>query len=63
MKQRRGEILCLYNARSWVKLKEEGYCVWKKDGYLISAACYCLRFLICMVTEVRMLFVIVLCEI
>jgi hypothetical protein len=41
MKQRRGEILCLYNARSWVKLKEEEDCVWKKDGYLISAACYC----------------------
>ena len=41
MKQRRGEILCLYNARSWVQLKEEEDCVWKKDGYLINAACYC----------------------
>jgi hypothetical protein len=43
IKHRRGGggILCLYNARSWVKLKEEEDCLWKKDGYLINAACYC----------------------
>jgi hypothetical protein len=29
------------DGRSWVKLKEEKDCVWKKDGYLISSACYC----------------------